>query len=455
MESTTVAKTQFQKHRKKVAKRFATLMQQCRELYYYGCEVDAWMPEIILLPYVSIHWKHDPTWYRIIAPPGSGKSSHLKLLEGYELTHVIDEFTPKSFVSGFRGVNNEDPSKLLQYNGKVLIVSDESTLMEQRLEDRNTVQSILRRVYDGTMNKDFGNLKETQRYKSHFNLLIGSTPTVDRYFTYQQSLGERYITYRAQIPDKKMLTRKAFENQFVRHNDRVEELQKKFTEFLRRLPEADITEVEIGFEMQELLIECANLVATLRTHVNRNSTGRDITTIPQSESAGRLVHQMTQLAVSDAIVRGDNALTMEHLKKAIYIGLGCLSAVTIFMLYHMWQFTNEPGRKGEALWFSVQDMVMRTALGRSTVAQIMEDMAVHRVLDIRTGRKQGGRLIEYRINGEMEELFKTLRFFKHYKPPVKEILEMSKNSTKKKTKSSKFISVPDSKNEKSNERKNA
>ncbi len=117
------------KHRKNkkkynILKAFNLLMDEFQKLFYYGCIVDTWLPEIILYPFVSLEWKNIPTWYRIIAPPRSGKSAHLSLIPDFYLSYTLDEFTPKSFVSGFRGSGGQAPSTLPQLDGKVLIISD-------------------------------------------------------------------------------------------------------------------------------------------------------------------------------------------------------------------------------------------------------------------------------------------------------------------------------------------
>ena len=401
-------------------------MREFQALFYYGSEVDRWLPEVMMLPYVSIQWKQDPTWYRIIAPPGSGKSKHLSLLEGYELSYVIDEFTPKSFVSGFRGPEGDDPSKLPMFDGKVLIIGDESTLMEQRQEDRNTVQSILRKAYDGRYTKSFGNIKEKCEYNSHFNLLVGSTPQIDRYFIYNQALGERYINFRLQIPDRRALTVRAYKNQFNDFHERYANLKKMVHKYLRLLPDMEITEVSINEDMENLFIDTANFISLVRTHITRDTTGRHVTTLPQAEAAGRLVQQMTKTAISDAILNGDKVVNIKHAIKAIYFGIGSIMAVISFILFHILEFTDEVSPCSEASWFTIQYMCVKTALSRGSIARILEDLAIHRVLNIRQGKKQGGRLFEYSLSSGAYDMIKTTKLFEYYTPPCREILSLKR-----------------------------
>jgi hypothetical protein len=416
----------YKTERKRIGKDFKKLLENFRDLFYYGCEVDMWLPEIMLLPYVSLGWKQDPTWFRCIAPPGSGKSVHLNTLSDYEGSYVIDEFTPKSFISGFRTQSGEDPSKLPQFNGKVLIISDESTLMEQRQEDRNLVQSIMRKAYDGRVSKVFGNLKEAQTYESRFNLLVASTPQIDRYFVYNQALGERYLNFRLQVPNRLGLVEVAYANQFRDFKDRYATLTERVHHFLRRIPRTRITDISVPDEVKHKFIHCADFIACVRTRITRDATGRHVTTLPQAETAGRLVKQMTQAAIASAIINGETEVTPEQVRKAIYIASCSVIAVTTFIVYHVWKFTQEARQDKDGGWFSIQLMVLRTQLGRASVTRTLEDLAIHRILEVRAGKKQGGRQIDYKLSEYAIGILKSTGLFDDYVPPVKEILTMKR-----------------------------
>lgn len=397
-------------------KSFNKIMREFRKLFYYGCDVDSWLPEIMLYPFVSLEWKNVPTWYRIISPPGSGKTAHLSLISDFYLSYAIDEFTPKSFISGFRGHNNQDMSTIPQLNGKVLVMLDESTMMDQRQEDRNQVQSILRRAYDGSVSKSFGNVKERVEHKAYFNILAASTPQIDRYFLYNQALGERYINFRMQIPNRLELAKRAYYNQLHDYKKKHNKLKLKLFRFLRRLPISKISDVKIDTQMKKTLIICADFIAQIRTHVPRDSMGRHITILPQPEAAGRLVQQMVQVAVSGAVLRGRNYVQQDQLSKAIYIALCSAPSVLTFILYSVWTYTSEKNTK----WFSVQNMVLYTAIGRISVVRVLEDLAVHRVLIMKKHDNLRG--YEYGLSKHAMYIIKRVNLFEYYVPPLAKTL---------------------------------
>lgn len=394
-------------------KAFNELMSSFADIFYYGCDVDSWLPEIMLYPYISISWKNIPTWYRIIAPPSCGKTAHLSLLSDFYLSYCLDEFTPKSLISGFRGYDNQDNSTLPQLNGKVLLILDESTMMEQRQEDRNAVQSILRRAFDGRVSKTFGNIKQKIEHKAYFNILAAATPQIDRYFLYNQALGERYINFRLQIPNRMLLTTRAYNNQ-LKKKSRVQQtlLRKKVFQFINNLSVTRLSNIKINPKTKRLFIRCADFIAQTRTRVPRDATGRHISILPQPEAAGRLVQQMVQVAASGAIIRGSNIITEEQTVKAVYIALCSMPAIITFTLYHIWLQTNSSKKK----WFGIDKLVLRTGIGRSSLIRVLEDLVVHRILDTKKQKRLRG--LEYKLSDNAIDIITEASLFEYYKPPL-------------------------------------
>ena len=389
--------------------KFEKLLKECGDLFHYGCEVDKWLLEMVLLPYVALGWGQLPVWLRIIAPPSSGKSVHLSLVKDLATSYVVDEFTSKSFVSGFRG-NNEDPSQLPLMNMKVLLVSDESTIMEQRREERSMIQAILRKAYDGSMTKAFGNIKKRVHHKAEFNILIASTPVIDRFYLYNQALGERFINYRLQVPERREIAEKAMYNQSHNFKRRVGILGVKVKRYLKAVSRTPFNSVELSKKHQDQLVECASFISLIRTHITRDTSGRFITVLPQPEVASRLVQQMSQVAVGNAIIRGKKCVTKDQIEKAVYIALCSAPSVTVYVLYTVWHMTKKRKKK----WHSTKDLVLATHIGQLGMRNIIEDLCVHRVFKMKKGRSRGGRLIEYALSKYALDAIEEIGLFKHY-----------------------------------------
>jgi len=416
----------FYKHHKSIKAKFNKLIVEYKKLFFYGSAVDEWLPEIVIMPFITLPWKCDPTWYRVIAPPGSGKTQHFNMLKGYKHAYIVDEITSKAFISGYRIEGGGDMSMMPQINNKVLVICDESTMMEQRPEERSQVQSLLRRAYDGNLAKKFGNKEDMQEYDCSFNILVGSTPAIDRYFLYNQALGERYINYRAQISDRRALTKKAFNNLFVEDFQKhCNIVAKKTQKFIDEIPDTTLNDITIEDKHIELFINCADFIALLRTHVNRDKSGRDVTTLPQPESAGRLVKQMTQTAIANAILHGNMIVTDDNVERAIYLGIGSVMALTSFLLYHIKDLISIGGGPNMS-WFTTGEMVAKTGIGRGTLGTVIEDMAIHRILTCREGRRRGSRVYEYQLTESALNVIESTKLFKNYSPPCKEIIAIKR-----------------------------
>lgn len=400
----------YKHDRMQVKRGFKCLIRQYERLFYYSCEVDRWLPEITMIPYVTLGWKQVPLWCRIIAPPSSGKSAHLSLLSGYAKTYMLDEFTTKCFVSGYRG-QNEDPSKLPQMDGKVFIITDESTIMQQRTEERNLMQAILRKAYDGSFSKGFGNIKDVVEHKADFNMLVAATPIIDRFFTYNQALGERYLNYRLQIPNRRALVERAIYNQKHGYKKQHAQLQRAVQIFLKKLPKTNINSVILPRSIERTFIQCSDFVALARTHVSRDATGRQVTTMPQPEVACRLVEQMIQLAVADAVLHGVTHVDLVHADKAIYIALCSMPTITAYLLYKMWRQTKSGCTK-----FTIQSMILDTGIGRQTISQHVENLAIHKILKMARGFKQGGRAVDYQLQAWVMRVIDDTKLFQYYRP---------------------------------------
>jgi hypothetical protein len=200
----------------------------------------------------------------------------MTLLKGYKDTYMIDQVTAKTLVSGHKLEDGSEVSQLPKMDGKVVIITDESTIMEQRQEDRNEVMAQLRKAYDGDYNKAFGNRKEKKELNFRFNMLVGSTPSIDRYFLYTQALGERFINMRLQIPDEERvkLVGTAFDNLFNNFSEAYEQLKVDCHKFLDLIPEVSLNDIPFPKDLGLMIQKIAAFIAIVRTHITRDTRGQ-------------------------------------------------------------------------------------------------------------------------------------------------------------------------------------
>lgn len=400
--------------KKRIRREFRQLRKDCRKLFYYAPgSIDSWLIEICLIPYITIGWNTTPTWVRIIGPSSSGKSAHLSLFVDHCQSLDIDDMTPKSLISGFRG-GGEDPSHLPLFNGKVLLIQDESTLMEQRAEDRGIVQSILRKAFDGKVTKILGNVSGIVEAEAHFNIIVAATPIIDRYFSYTQVLGERFINFRLQIPNPAEITKRAYDNQRSGYTEQHDLLKEHVHSFLNDFPVVGINDVKVTEEIRHRLTSCADFVVRIRTHISRDGTGKHITMLPRQESAGRLVQQLIQIASACALLHGSSVMRDEFLDRAIYTSISSVPEMVMFSLYSTYLLSKDRKTK----WFDFRKFVINTGIGRNTALQLLENFTVLGMIKMRKGSSGIGRSIEYTLSKKSIRSIESLDLFRYYIPPL-------------------------------------
>ena len=165
----------------------------------------------VLFASVAAHriMDHPPTWNMLIAPSGSMKTALLNTLQGLPSIHTLDEVTENTFISGMLDKsrtgkkpkkNDPMPASLLNRIGDegILVVPDFSTILAMNKNKQPVILSQLRRIYDGSFNREFGTAENLadRKWQGRITLLAGVTPELDKYHSVFQALGERFVRTR-------------------------------------------------------------------------------------------------------------------------------------------------------------------------------------------------------------------------------------------------------------------
>jgi hypothetical protein len=127
-----------------------------------------------------------PVWTMVVAPPGSLKTELLEALDGLPLVYLIDQVTPKTFLSGqikkSKKSSEVSPSLLHRVGSSgILICPDFSTVLSMNRDDRGSVLADMRRIYDGHLRKEFGtsDTLTDREWRGRMTFAAGATPDVD------------------------------------------------------------------------------------------------------------------------------------------------------------------------------------------------------------------------------------------------------------------------------------
>jgi hypothetical protein len=156
----------------------------------------------------------------------------------------------------------------------------------------------MRRIYDGELRKEFGT-GSSVAWKGRITFIAAVTEEIDRYYGFNQSLGERFIYFRWSRAGGQNHGDDAALVAMNQDRKAVEaEVQAAAQALLSDLPNCDPTGDEI---FQRRIAALAEFVAHARTHIPRDNQ-KHVELVPQPESATRLSQQLWQLAKGSALL---------------------------------------------------------------------------------------------------------------------------------------------------------
>jgi len=266
-----------------------------------------------------------PVWAMLVGPPGSMKTELLNALDGLPRIHLVDQITPKTFISGQiedPGRRRSAPPGLLHRIGPdgILICPDFSTILEINRNDRGSILADLRRIYDGHLHKEFGTADNMQcrEWRGRITFLVGATPDVDRHYAVFQSLGERFVMVRWARPGGIEAALRAMNQDTSAAKGELKSAMHRLVESLAQF-NPDLPE-----DFQARIAALGDLAAIGRTQVPRDGHSKEITNVPVAESATRLPQQLAQLAKGSALIGGRATVNAEDYSIAHRAALDCI-----------------------------------------------------------------------------------------------------------------------------------
>lgn len=337
--------------------------------------------DVVLASVVANRFDGDPVWLFLIAPPGGMKTEVLRALTDYREIYTLSRLTPQTLISGLKVKEGQpDPSLLPRLNGKVLVIKDFTAILGLRRESRQEIFSQLRDAYDGEASDGFGSGVVTKRYKSKFGLLAGVTPAIDRYYSVNQDLGERFLKLRLTSTKPGERVERAARNRGKLAKLIRPKLKKAMHSFLDACTLDEEMTIEIPEERLKTVIDLSNLLATLRSSVSRSGPrNMDIDYIPVPEIGTRLVGQFTKVGSALAGIRRKSQLGDQELNLLRRIARDTLPSKRIPLLEALHHL------KGE--FIPTQEIGDVSDLPTETCDMALQDLRLLKVVDrVGTGR---------------------------------------------------------------------
>lgn len=248
----------------------------------------------------------DPVWLMVIGPSSDGKSELLKAFtQQGELS--VDDLTEHTFISGYISKKTDHIPQFAELlAGKMWYIYDLSIMMSKPFEERSTIFSDLRMIYDGRLKKRFGNKTSFDIPTPNNTLICGSTPVIDRTILEDQLMGTRFMTWRTKTGNRLKIMGK------------IDETEKEFPAMRGSLgvqvdtwsENTKLNDFEFTEQDNINLQTMANQTTLLRTSVDTDRN-RDLVNDAYPEAPGRFYRQIKKMYRSYRIIglTEDEAIT--------------------------------------------------------------------------------------------------------------------------------------------------
>ena len=274
--------------------------------------------KIMLAVVLSTAIVDDPVWVFIVSPPGGGKTALLNGLKTSPKVKYQSSISPRALVSGYKS-DGKDPSMIPQLNGKCLVWKDFTEILAMHPDAQEAIFGTLRGAFDGCVSTDYGN-GVSRKYNAHFSMLAGVTQAI--HGKRHGAMGERFLRFQirgdAEIDQTKQIE-KAIANR-TQQSDINARIQKITHAFLCQ--NVDIKNLPpISSSIMSQLAAFAQVIAILRTPVERNYYGDNINYKPLPESGCRLAKQLATLGQMLAVVQGEKEVGDNIYRLLVRVGL--------------------------------------------------------------------------------------------------------------------------------------
>ena len=350
----------------------------------------------------------NPIWMFFVAPPAGMKTELVSKLTKSPRITTVNKLTPAGMISGFQFKSGEDPSLLTEADGKTLVITDFTTIIDGNRLVRDEIFSILRDAYDGRVEKQYAKFKKT--IESNFGIIAATTPVIDAATSINASLGERFLKYRLDKDhteldeDERMYRAMANVGEETKMGDELKDLCFRFLE--KPMPEKLPI---VSPEHKLILIKLAKFAARARAQVVEDQFG-ETQVMPFSEFGTRLVKQFMKIAMGISIYFDEPETVKERTITIVKeIALDTCPQITIEILKSIYCNNKEKGKCANL------DIVNDVSVSGTTITRRTGRMVQ---LDIIQKVTQGfGSKMFWGINPTVIELIETAKLFKVKTPP--------------------------------------
>lgn len=280
---------------------------------------DHGMYDIIVASIVANSLKvNDPVWLTLIGQSSGGKSQVVRPLAKSrpEFIHRVDDMTANTFMSGTMAQEDSLLGRIGPHG--IICMDDLTVLFSKNQEERQSILSQFRMVYDGRFSKSSGSKKQDLVWEGYMGMIGGSTPAIYRYLNEVADMGERFIIYRMKEYDTDKMLDHILDNP-MSSRDLDSALSLILSEFIRSiLSDLDPDLLVLDDWVRQDIKFYARQCSWMRTPVHIDPYRQMVDEFPQPEVPARVMKQLLPLAQAMQVVTGQK-LTKETLLPVLWV----------------------------------------------------------------------------------------------------------------------------------------
>lgn len=354
-----------------------TLKQKFKEWLYFE---DEGIIYTLAATKLSHQLPGDPLWLMIIGPSSGGKSELLKAFK-QEGERSIDDLTDSTFVTGYK---NKAVDHIPQFAellaDKIWYIMDMSLLMSKNSEERSSILSDMRMIYDGLIKKGYGNKQQIECECKNNTLICGSTPVVDNLILEDQLLGTRFVQYRI-----KQNNRSAVMDIIDRNQDRLQIMREQLNQAVKEFETLLSVDQYVLNDLENKNLQImSNTTTLLRTAVSLDRLGEPMN-LSYPEEPGRFYKQMKKMYQSYRII----GLTEEE--SLFLIRKICMDNINPLRIRLIKELHDYGSRNDASM--TTSKLHQRTGIGKKAVKSHLHCLNLLGIVDYKINEDQFGRVI--------------------------------------------------------------
>lgn len=277
----------------------------------------------------------DQVWIFLVGPVAGGKTLISGLFQDNRHCMYESTLTRAGLISGFQSANSNNPlmdqSILSKVNNKCLVLKDYTEVLELPDQERGQVESILRGAFDGSVNRQFGNLRRS--YKPKFSMFAAVTHKIKAYST--SEAGERFLHFNLNTDEalSDTIAERAIDFQ-LQGETKSNELKNIIQVYLEK--DWDFDNLSLAGRVprwfKDRVIPLGTLLTRLRTRVNRHAYGQyqgQVIYQPVAEKPNRAVVCLTKAAIAYSLIEEKPEIDKDIYNKVIKrLALNTISGYT-------------------------------------------------------------------------------------------------------------------------------